>query len=49
MIIWDFSQKDNPEKRMHARLTLHKTKVQALAFSPNDKFLVTLGGEDDGW
>ncbi len=33
---------------MHCRLTLHKVKVQSLAFSPNDKFLVSLGGQDDG-
>ena len=43
MIIWDF------EKRcIHGRMTLHKVKVEALAFSPNDKYLASLGGQDDG-
>ena len=43
VIIWDF------EKRcIHGRLSLHKVKVEAVAFSPNDKYVVTLGGEDDG-
>ena len=27
---------------------MHKVKVEALAFSPNDKYIVSLGGEDDG-
>ncbi len=43
VIVWDFER-----KTLYQKLTLHKVKVQALAFSPNDKFLVTLGGEDDG-
>ena len=43
MIVWDYEV-----KQLLYRLTLHKVKVQALAFSPNDKFLVTLGGHDDG-
>ena len=43
VIVWDFHSK-SPLKK----LALHKVKVQGLAFSPNDKFLVTLGGEDDG-
>ncbi|XP_065065504.1 cilia- and flagella-associated protein 52-like [Rhopilema esculentum] len=43
VIVWDF-----PSKSLYKKLALHKVKVQALAFSPNDKFLVTLGGEDDG-
>ena len=42
-IIWDFEK-----RKMHAKLTLHMVKVEALAFSPNDKYLVSLGGEDDG-
>ncbi|KAL3895076.1 MAG: hypothetical protein SGCHY_004911 [Lobulomycetales sp.] len=29
------------------RFTLHKVKVQALAFSPNEKYLSSLGGPDD--
>ncbi|XP_065900088.1 cilia- and flagella-associated protein 52-like [Dysidea avara] len=43
VIVWDYEV-----KQLLYRLTLHKVKVQALAFSPNDKFLVTLGGHDDG-
>ncbi|KAG5279889.1 hypothetical protein AALO_G00082690 [Alosa alosa] len=42
VIIWDFSK-----KCIHARLQLHKAKVEAIAFSPRDKYLVTLGGQDD--
>ncbi|KAI8512301.1 Cilia- and flagella-associated protein 52 [Branchiostoma belcheri] len=42
VIIWDFKSCS-----MYCRLTLHKVKVEALAFSPNDKYLVTLGGQDD--
>jgi len=43
VIIWDFEA-----RRIHGRLSLHKVKVEALAFSPNDKYVATLGGEDDG-
>lgn len=43
VIIWDYKTKE-----LHSRLTLHKVKVQSLSFSPNDKFLVSLGGQDDG-
>eukprot|EP00128_Syssomonas_multiformis_P006655 Colp12_sorted_trinity150504_noHs@14952 len=42
IIIWDFEKK----KALHT-LTLHKVKVQALAFSPNDLYLASLGGQDD--
>ncbi|KAJ3417382.1 Cilia- and flagella-associated protein 52 [Chytridiales sp. JEL 0842] len=42
IIIWDFQK-----RTLLRRLTLHKVKVQALAFSPNDKYLVSLGAEDD--
>ncbi|TUJ41097.1 Cilia- and flagella-associated protein 52 [Bagarius yarrelli] len=43
VIIWDYAKRD-----IHARLALHKAKVEALAFSPNEKYLVSLGGQDDG-
>uniref|UniRef100_UPI00398E4B89 cilia- and flagella-associated protein 52 isoform X2 n=1 Tax=Pristiophorus japonicus TaxID=55135 RepID=UPI00398E4B89 len=36
------------EKEIHARMTLHQAKVEALAFSPNDLYLVSIGGQDDG-
>jgi WD40 repeat protein len=40
--LWDFETR-KPLKH----LSLHKVKVQALAFSPNDLYLSSLGGEDD--
>uniref|UniRef100_A0A8C6WKE7 Cilia- and flagella-associated protein 52 n=1 Tax=Neogobius melanostomus TaxID=47308 RepID=A0A8C6WKE7_9GOBI len=43
VIIWDFEQRS-----IYAQLSLHKTKVEALSFSPNNKYLVSLGGVDDG-
>ncbi|KAJ3300742.1 Cilia- and flagella-associated protein 52 [Borealophlyctis nickersoniae] len=42
IIIWDFAT-----RTLLRRFTLHKVKVQALAFSPNDKYLASLGGQDD--
>ncbi|KAI8927862.1 WD40-repeat-containing domain protein [Entophlyctis helioformis] len=42
IIIWDFEQ-----RKLLRRLTLHKVKVQALAFSPSGTYLASLGGEDD--
>ncbi|KAI9220863.1 WD40-repeat-containing domain protein [Blastocladiella britannica] len=42
IILWDFATRTAIK-----HLSLHKVKVEALAFSPNDKFLVSLGGEDD--
>nr|AAH72072.1 MGC78960 protein [Xenopus laevis] len=43
ILLWDYSRRE-----ACAKLTLHKVKVQALAFSPNDQYLVSLGGQDDG-
>ncbi|NXX44697.1 CFA52 protein, partial [Tricholaema leucomelas] len=43
IILWDFQRKE-----LLARLSLHKGKVQGLAFSPNSRYLVSLGGLDDG-
>lgn len=43
IIIWDYVQRS-----VYAELQLHQAKVEALAFSPHDKYLVSLGGQDDG-
>ena len=42
IIVWDYETCSK-----YCLLTLHKVKVEALAFSPNDKYLVSLGGQDD--
>ncbi|XP_024145493.1 cilia- and flagella-associated protein 52 [Oryzias melastigma] len=42
VFIWNYAQRS-----VHAELNLHKVKVESLAFSPNDKYLVSLGGQDD--
>lgn len=42
IIIWDFET-----KQLHKRCTLHKVQVLSLAFSPNDKYLASIGGQDD--
>lgn len=42
VIVWQFK-----ERKLYCRLSLHMVKVQAVTFSPNDKFLATLGGQDD--
>ena len=42
VIVWQFK-----ERELYCRLSLHMVKVQAVTFSPNDKFLATLGGQDD--
>ena len=42
VIVWQFK-----DRSLYCRLSLHMVKVQAVAFSPHDKFLATLGGQDD--
>ncbi|KAI8588611.1 WD40-repeat-containing domain protein [Geranomyces variabilis] len=42
IIIWDFKKRT----AVH-RFSLHKVKVQSVAFSPNSLYLASLGGEDD--
>eukprot|EP00397_Hematodinium_sp_SG-2012_P022531 GEMP01023353.1.p1 GENE.GEMP01023353.1~~GEMP01023353.1.p1 ORF type:complete len:619 (+),score=97.39 GEMP01023353.1:168-2024(+) len=42
VIIWDF----HTRKELH-RLSLHKVAVQSLAFSFNEVYLASLGGQDD--
>ncbi|KNC98884.1 uncharacterized protein SPPG_05851 [Spizellomyces punctatus DAOM BR117] len=42
IIIWDFES-----RTLLHRFSLHKVKVQSLAFSPNSLYLASLGGEDD--
>ena len=43
VITWSYH-----EKQLFNRLSLHKVKVEAVAFSPNELYLVSLGGQDDG-
>eukprot|EP00038_Savillea_parva_P023512 m.41267 g.41267 ORF g.41267 m.41267 type:complete len:608 (-) comp6109_c0_seq1:190-2013(-) len=43
VILWDFE-----ERKVLKKLTLHKNLVTSIAFSANDKYLVSLGGEADG-
>ncbi|KAM3623149.1 uncharacterized protein V6R79_007690 [Siganus canaliculatus] len=43
IIIWDYAQ-----RAIYAQLLLHKAKVEALTFSPDEKYLVSLGGQEDG-
>ena len=43
IIVWDFQT-----LTIKHRLTLHKVQVTDLSFSATEKFLISLGGEDDG-
>lgn len=43
IIVWDYE-----EKVQFTKFQLHKVRVEALSFSWNDKYLVSLGGQDDG-
>lgn len=42
-IVWDYKS----QKALY-KLELHKVNIQALVFSPNDLYLASLGGCDDG-
>ncbi|KAM6317644.1 LOW QUALITY PROTEIN: cilia- and flagella-associated protein 52 [Podargus strigoides] len=42
IILWDFQGKE-----LLTRLTLHKGRIEVLAFSPNSLYLVSLGGQDN--
>jgi WD40 repeat protein len=42
IIVWDFET-----RQLRNRFTLHKGKIQAVAFSPNDKYIASVGGQDD--
>jgi len=42
VIIWDFET-----RAPYAKLVLHRNAVQAVSFTYNDKYLVSLGGQDD--
>lgn len=41
--LWDYAT-----KRVITKWDLHKVKVQALAFSKSGKYVISLGGQDDG-
>jgi len=43
IIVWDYERKTK-----FAIFNLHKVRVEALSFSCKDKYLVSLGGQDDG-
>ncbi|XP_061222864.1 cilia- and flagella-associated protein 52 isoform X1 [Neopsephotus bourkii] len=43
IILWHFQRTE-----LLARLSLHKGRVEGLAFSPNNLYLISLGGQDDG-
>ncbi|XP_030362454.1 cilia- and flagella-associated protein 52 isoform X1 [Strigops habroptila] len=43
IILWHFQRKE-----LLARLSLHKGRVEGLAFSPSNLYLISLGGQDDG-
>ena len=42
MIIWDFET-----LAVYAKLVLHRNSVEAVSFTYNDKYLISLGGQDD--
>ena len=43
IILWDYTT-----KTVDTKWDLHKVKVQSLAFSKSGKYVISLGGQDDG-
>jgi hypothetical protein len=43
VIIWDFET-----RQQYCKLVLHRNAVEAVAFTCSHKYLITLGGRDDG-
>ena len=43
VIVWSYGSLSR-----YGSHSLHKVKVEAVAFSPNDVFMASLGGQDDG-
>lgn len=43
IFVWDFK-----ERKPICKFSLHKVRVEALAFSPNENYLLSLGGQDCG-
>ena len=42
VIIWDFETLD-----LKFRMKLHKVSISSISFSPNEKYVITAGGQDD--
>ncbi|KAL6618439.1 WD40 repeat-like protein [Neocallimastix californiae] len=42
IIVWDFEKRSQ-----YRKFSIHKGKVQSLAFSSDEQYLITLGGQDD--
>lgn len=42
MWVWNLE-----ERKVIHKLDLYKTKIQSISFSPTNKYIATLGGEDD--
>lgn len=43
VIVWDYES-----RKEIGRHDLHKVKVQAICFSSNDRYVISIGGKDDG-
>lgn len=43
IVLWDYET-----KKPICELSLHKVKIEALAFTLDSKYLISLGGRDDG-